>query len=555
MEIPNDPALTFRILDPSCGCGAFLIASANRLFKANQHQNFSLQQRLDLLSCIRGIDIDSQAIIWARRVLLLTAWQDAIEMNAHGADNSVNIPDLSKTIVAADFLFTPLEPVDALIGGPPFVRLQQLRIGDPEKFARYQAEFQTARSGQFDLYMLFFEKAINMLAEGGRLGWSVSNTFLRSQSGRAVRQQISSKCDVRELVEFEARKIYPDAVTQIALVLLERTEQRTTGRHVWIRGNHGPLAKLQLLLHSERPSDASIQICEIPAAACSGPAWSLHSHQESDAGQTIIVHGKPLGELPIQICSGIVTGADEVFLVRPLRIWADGVTIIRNRARSEHLIESALLRPIIRNRDLHAFKRPMPHTLCIVPYDEGGKLMDEIVFQDRFPRAYRYLKLHHRQLADRPASSELPWYSFRSSAALQLPPGPRILLKRISSRPDYALDPDGSQLCHGTVIILALTSLSIDPLVTLGIFNSPTFWDFVRSAMPTIADGHAIQIKKLRDFPLPCLPNTTAECDVDAIRASVRKLLDNTIKSSCCAMTRKELDAAVNRTYHAGKDK
>jgi hypothetical protein len=181
--------------------------------------------------------------------------------------------------------------------------------------------------------------------------------------------------------------------------------------------------------------------------------------------------------------------------------------------------------------------------------------MDETVFQDRFPRAYRYLKLHHRQLADRPASSELPWYSFRSSAALQLPPGPRILLKRISSRPDYALDPDGSQFCHGTVIILTLTSLSIDPLVILGIFNSSTFWNFVRSAMPTIADGHAIQIKKLRDFPLPCLPNTTAECDIVAIRASVRKLLDNTIKSSCCAMARKELDAAVNRTYHAGKDK
>ena len=74
--------------------------------------------------------------------------------------------------------------------------------------------------------MLFFEKAISVLKDEGWLGWSVSNTFLRSGSGRTTRQIISQTCSIRELIEFEARKVYPEALIQIVLAIPQKAEPK-----------------------------------------------------------------------------------------------------------------------------------------------------------------------------------------------------------------------------------------------------------------------------------------------------------------------------------------
>lgn len=72
-----------RILDPSCGCGAFLIAALRYIliwFKcqySSKRQSLRLnpQKTLELLkSMIFGTDIDGQATHWTRKLLLLTAW-------------------------------------------------------------------------------------------------------------------------------------------------------------------------------------------------------------------------------------------------------------------------------------------------------------------------------------------------------------------------------------------------------------------------------------------------------------------------------------------------
>ena len=70
-----------RILDPSCGCGAFLVPAARLLIQSQEtHRkaNLSTQERLNLLrDAIFGFDLDSQAVEWACRCLLLAVWQDA----------------------------------------------------------------------------------------------------------------------------------------------------------------------------------------------------------------------------------------------------------------------------------------------------------------------------------------------------------------------------------------------------------------------------------------------------------------------------------------------
>lgn len=69
---------------------------------------------------------------------------------------------------------------DAVIGNPPYVRIQALGR-DLAVWARQR--YATA-SGSFDVYVPFLERGVGLLAPGGRLGFIVPNKFLKLDYGR-----------------------------------------------------------------------------------------------------------------------------------------------------------------------------------------------------------------------------------------------------------------------------------------------------------------------------------------------------------------------------------
>ncbi len=221
-------SIRVRILDPSCGCGAFLIGALTRLMdrhrvatrtaKAGQAIELSAQARLDLLaSGIYGYDIDKRAVSIATCLLLITVWRSSIADGIPLDRRTVtDVPDLARNLVSADFLdsqtgrhFMEGGGVDVVLGGPPFVRIEQLFRTQRSKISEYRRHFRTAQSGQFDLYMLFIEKALQLLREHGQLAMSVSSSFLRSASGRTLRGLIARQCHVHEIVQFTCNRVYP----------------------------------------------------------------------------------------------------------------------------------------------------------------------------------------------------------------------------------------------------------------------------------------------------------------------------------------------------------
>jgi len=103
-----------RILDPSCGCGAFLIATMRFILKwledkynnSEQSLYLSPQGSFELLeSMIYGTDIDEWAIHWTRRLLLLTVWDFYINNNVTKNNiRNLRIPTFEENIVCKDFL-------------------------------------------------------------------------------------------------------------------------------------------------------------------------------------------------------------------------------------------------------------------------------------------------------------------------------------------------------------------------------------------------------------------------------------------------------------------
>jgi adenine-specific DNA-methyltransferase len=503
----RDAGMPLRILDPSCGGGTFLLAALRYLLQ--RHADASPQETLNLVGAsLFGIDIDPQAVRWARPAVLLATW-DALLGAGKEAEAGLRVPDLSRTIVCRDFLDPGVTASDdltgkfhAILGGPPFVRIHELLRSDAGRVGRYRAEYRTARSGQLDLFMPFFEEAIRRLAEGGWLGWSVSSTFLRTSSGRPLRGLLGGNCAVHELAEFEDSKVYPDAITQIVLVLLEKGQRETPCHHAWIMGQGDLRDKLAALWSGQDHPNVTVR--ELPDLAFRSGDWSFGTVTERSLLDRIRKAGTPLAQLSVSICQGVVTGADPVFLFRRVGSTPDGEMLVQGRGRGRHLLlESALLRPVVRNRDISGYAPVAPRTVCLTPYDAAGRLLPEEELRTRYPRAYRYLLGHRSMLARRRGVGPGAWYALRSASCLTLAAGPRVLLKLICSGGDFTMDQEGLYLGHSGTLLLVPDRRQVDPFYLLGVLNSRVFWFFVRQTMPTMGHGrHVLRRSRLRRFPL-----------------------------------------------------
>jgi hypothetical protein len=521
----SDVRTPLQILDPSCGGGTFLLAALRYLLQ--RHGNSSPQKILDLLGAyLFGCDIDPQAVVASRRALLLAVWDSLLVSNNEVSISDLRVPDLRQNIVCQDFLTSnsKLSQFHAILGGPPFVRIHEMLRADPDRVERYRAKYHTARSGQFDLFMPFFEEAINQLVEGGWLGWSVSSTFLRTSSGRSLRSLLGGSCVVHELTEFEDSKVYPDAVTQIALVLLEKGRREAPCRHTWIRGTGGLRGKLAALWSGgDHPN---ITIRDLPATACLSGDWLFGSAAERSLLDRIRGAGTPLERLPVSICPGLVTGADPVFLLRRVGSSKDGVALVQGRERGRHLLlETALLRPIVRNRDIRGYRRLSSRTVCLAPYDLSGRLLPESVLRDCHPLAYQYLLKHRETLARRQGIRPQEWYALRSPSCLTLAASPHVLLKLICSGSDFTMDTAGQYLGHAGTLMLVADQRQVNPFYLLGVLNSRVFWFFVRQTMPTMGHGrHVLRRSSLRRFPL--MVSGSSQDARQQIADAVRRLLD-----------------------------
>lgn len=557
-----DQVLRRRILDPSCGCGVFLVAAVRYVFawleKARQStgasSELSLHERLDILKrMILGTDLDARAVELAIRGLLLTAWEGLGRSDDKADAAPLAVPDLTRTIVARDFLAPAAfgstgEGIDVILGGPPFVRLQQMLHSDPAAVTRYKREFRTAQSGQFDLYILFIEKSIDLLATNGWLTFSVSNTFLRSETGRVLRQLIGKKCQVHEVIEFEDPKIYPDAVIQIALILLQKAFPTAAGRHVWIRGK-GQLPQKLSALSSASPH-MSVETRPLALEMLRSNRWFFQSAEETELLAKIQAIGKPLSNLAIHIGQGVVTGADDVFLLGRFQQEKDGKILVEQRQTGRRLwIESALLRPIIRNRDVRGYAQPTPVTLCLVPYDASGRILSEHVLRAEFPQAHQYLLSCKDSLVGRRRQQPREWYAFSSVAAFRFSGRTKVIGGLITSGGDMTIHSDSKVLCHSGVLVMTPNPLIIDPYYLLGVCNSNVFWAFVQHRMPTMGIGrHTIRRERVRQFPVVD-PDTQNQSLVQDIATAARRLVGDSCPVVEGAAIKADIDRMVRELY------
>jgi SAM-dependent methyltransferase len=226
--IPRRP---FRVLEPSCGDGRFLVEMYRHLIAPDA----SLAMRRRALANLYGVDVDPQAVNEARRALAITAADGDPRVLAEFSrkyqsnirpGNALIGPDYSATAELnaspmlhgidwpRDFpnVFAGRRPgFEIVVGNPPYLNIRRLTQAYGEDVKRYFARrFATAR-GSFDLYVLFLEQAWQLLAPGGVCGMIVPNKLATLDYARSCRRLLLEQTTLVSITDLSHLPIFPGA--------------------------------------------------------------------------------------------------------------------------------------------------------------------------------------------------------------------------------------------------------------------------------------------------------------------------------------------------------
>lgn len=109
---------------------------------------------------------------------------------------------------------------DYVVGNPPWVSKHSRYSGSDRE--RWLKSLYLSAWLESDTYMLFVERALQMLRLEGRLGYIVSNRFLHTQGGQEMRA-ILAKNRIVELVDFTDFAVFEGPINYSLILIVERT--------------------------------------------------------------------------------------------------------------------------------------------------------------------------------------------------------------------------------------------------------------------------------------------------------------------------------------------
>lgn len=191
---------TARFLDPACGGGAFLIEAVRLL-------------RGEAAACplaLYGVDVDPVAVEVTRFSLsLLTEGLKGIAIRVKTGDSLIG--DLgTERVTQRGFHYESEFPEafqgDAggfavIAGNPPWFRIKEMK--DPEEKAclsRYFKARYRLQKGNYNLYKLFWERALGMVCEGGHIAFVHPASFLGEDQSVRLRKELFDGACIQEVI-------------------------------------------------------------------------------------------------------------------------------------------------------------------------------------------------------------------------------------------------------------------------------------------------------------------------------------------------------------------
>jgi methylase of polypeptide subunit release factors len=350
-----------RNIDPSSGCGAFLIGLAEYYHK---HYKKSVKQTVK--ENIFGTDILPYNIERAKRLLSIYALQygeilEETDFNLYQRDS---------------LRYQWYEKYDNVVGNPPYVKFQDLSDENREYLVEH---WKTIEKGTFNLYFAFFELGYDLLKENGQLGYITPNNYFTSLAGETLRTFLINKKCLSKIIDFNSKKVF-DVQTYTAISFLRKSKNDFI-LYDRIPDTHTPEEFLSNVRYSENAvSELNIK------------KWRLLKSDEKKNIKAIENIGTPIKQM-FDICVGIATLKDEIFFVDGNNLDDEFIIKIGHTGK-RYKIEKGITRSVYKISDFKSQNDILSNVRRIIfPYKVNGSatIIDEDNFRVKYPYCYEYL--------------------------------------------------------------------------------------------------------------------------------------------------------------------
>jgi hypothetical protein len=477
-----------RLLEPSCGDGAFLAAIIRRLI-ASERLRFSRVDWQDaaLANALTACDLNGGFVAQARN-------QVAELLEAEGCP-LVRAQELGEQWIRhADFLLTNWsEPFEFVVGNPPYVRIEDL----PARVLQRYRELYPTCADRADLYVAFFENGLRLLSPTGCLAYICANRFAKNLYGRGLRRLIAQRFHVRYYLNLEHTQPFATEVSAYpCITVIDRQRGEPTRAATLEQVDETALAVFRPAA-GKRPTS---KLAVFPSWYENGEPWTATERTSFDLLALLAAKCPLLEESAVgtKVGIGVATGSDRVFV----------------RNGMEETIERECQLPLLMAADIAREGVIWSGHYLINPYDaaDDGRLRDF----GAFPGLAAYFERHRATLMKRHVAQKRSesWYRTIDRVTLSLAKKPKLVIPDIQAGGLVGFD-DGKYYPHHNVYWV--TSEGWDLRVLQALLRSQMVLAQIRAFSVQLRGGSVrYQAQVLRKLRVP---------DAAAIPADIKRKL------------------------------
>lgn len=367
----NPEILDKKIMEPSSGAGVFLFKIIQRLIECAQNDGKTNQEIEELIdNNVYAIDYDID--VYTSTVQELKEWLDK--------EYSIR-PDLKNFYNMDTLDYKVSDEFDYVVGNPPYIRIHDM----PEDMRKKVKEY-THSTGTADLYVIFFEIGLNMINSTGKLAYITPNSWLRNTSQRSFRKNLIDQGQIREIVNFNAEKIFDKVGTYTCISYMSKQGENTL---LYVDSSKNLITN-----YSRNISYTQIDLTKNDTLAFPS------SEDQIILDEHLLKDGDSLSNL-CKVQNGLATLGDEYFLINDSSLGIDDYVypIVKGSKYKGGEITQRIVFPY--KKDSSRFKGITEEELCLSP------------------TVYEYLLKNKDKLSKRSLDKGSSWFWYGRSQSIQ----------------------------------------------------------------------------------------------------------------------------------------
>lgn len=184
---------------------------------------------------------------------------------------------------------------DAVVGNPPYVRMERIKPLKPFLKPRYSCHTERA-----DLFIYFYERAVSLLRPGGAAAFIASSTWTKTKAGTALRDYLQREATILSFVDFGDLPVFEKVTTYPCIMVLRRGPAPAGHAVVSVEVQDGSDTNLADLVRASP--------IRVPQHELASIGWHFEDRRVARLREKIQAAGAPLKEYCGSPLYGIKTG-------------------------------------------------------------------------------------------------------------------------------------------------------------------------------------------------------------------------------------------------------